>query len=103
MHVTDLGGAVLIPGTTFTLIDNTSLGAMVGTFVNLADDSFFRVDGNIFQADYEGGSGNDLTVTVASRADVPEQGASSLLLLGSSGLLLALLRPRNRLLSKHAK
>lgn len=103
LHVTDLGGAVLIPGTTFTLIDNTSVGAIIGSFSNVADDSFFRVNGNIFLADYEGGSGNDLTATVASGADVPEQGASSLLLLGSSGLLLALLRPRNRLLSKHAK
>ncbi len=51
LHVTDLGGAVLIPGTTFTLIDNTSVGAIVGNFINVADDSFFKANGNIFLAD----------------------------------------------------
>ena len=34
------------------------------TFVNLADGSTFTVGSNTFQASYEGGNGNDLTLTV---------------------------------------
>lgn len=37
---------------------------MMGTFSNLADGSTFTVNGNTFQADYERGTGNDLTLTV---------------------------------------
>ena len=34
------------------------------TFSNLADGSTFTANGNTFQANYEGGDGNDLTLTV---------------------------------------
>jgi len=58
------GQAVLPPGTVFTVIDNKSGMPIAGTFANLADGSSFRVNGNTFQASYEGGDGNDLTLTV---------------------------------------
>ena len=51
-------------GTTFTVIDNRSAQPIAGTFFNLADGSTFTANGNTFQANYEGGNGNDLTLTV---------------------------------------
>jgi hypothetical protein len=35
-----------------------------GTFSNLVDGSTFASNGNNFQVNYEGGDGNDLTLTV---------------------------------------
>jgi hypothetical protein len=60
----DVGTGTLTVGTVFTVINNTSANAIVGRFRNLADGSVFTSNGNNFQASYEGGSGNDLTLTV---------------------------------------
>ena len=60
----DNAGAVLSAGTTFSPISNTSATPIVGTFANLPDGSTFTVGTNTFQANYEGGDGNDLTLTV---------------------------------------
>lgn len=84
----DLGSGTLDIGTIFTLINNTSVADIFGTFVNLADDSLFTVNGTTFRASYEGGTGNDFTATVTRRTAVPEQGGSSFVLLGSTLLLL---------------
>jgi hypothetical protein len=54
----------LTPGTVFTAISNTSANPITGTFTNLPDDSTFTVGGNTYQVDYQGGDGNDLTLTV---------------------------------------
>ena len=54
----------LTVGTVFTAISNTSANPIAGTFANLPDGSTFTVDPNPFQASYEGGDGNDLTLTV---------------------------------------
>jgi hypothetical protein len=51
-------------GTVFTVINNTSASPITGTFSNLADGSVFTSNGNNFQANYEGGDGKDLTLTV---------------------------------------
>ncbi len=59
-----LGEVALTPGTIFTVIDNTAATPIAGTFSNLADGSTFTANGNNFQADYEGGDGNDLTLIV---------------------------------------
>lgn len=59
-----LGSSALTPGTIFTAIDNTATTPITGTFANLADGSTFAVGSNTFQASYEGGDGNDLTLTV---------------------------------------
>jgi autotransporter-associated beta strand protein len=58
------GDSALPPGTVFTVIDNTAATPIAGTFSNLADDSTLVADGNTFQVSYEGGTGNDLTLTV---------------------------------------
>jgi autotransporter-associated beta strand protein len=51
-------------GLTFTVISNTASTPISGTFSNLADGAIISVNGNNFQADYEGGDGNNLTLTV---------------------------------------
>ncbi len=59
-----IGQRPIPPGTIFTVINNTSRSPIAGTFANLADHSTVNVNGNTFEADYEGGDGNDLTLTV---------------------------------------
>jgi len=61
---TDLGGGKLALGTTFVVIDNTSDAAISGAFSNLADNSIFSNNRNTYEVSYEGGTGNDLTLTV---------------------------------------
>jgi autotransporter-associated beta strand protein len=51
-------------GTVFTVINNTAASAIVGTFSNLPNGSTFASNGNNFQVNYRGGTGNDLTLTV---------------------------------------
>ena len=54
----------LSAGTTLTVISNTAATPIVGTFANLPDHSIVTIGGNHFQVNYEGGDGNDLTLTV---------------------------------------
>ncbi len=54
----------LNPGMAFTVINNNGNEAISGTFANLADGATINVGGFNFQASYEGGDGNDLTLTV---------------------------------------
>jgi autotransporter-associated beta strand protein len=58
------GNTALPIGTVFTVIDSTSAIPISGTFSNLPDNSSFTAGNNTFQVSYEGGDGNDLTVTV---------------------------------------
>lgn len=58
------GGAPLPVGTSFVVIDNTAATPIAGTFGNLPDGAILNVRGNNFQANYQGGTGNDLTLTV---------------------------------------
>jgi autotransporter-associated beta strand protein len=60
----DIGNSTLPIGTVFTIINNTSATPIVGTFSNLHDGSTFSSNGNAYQVSYEGGDGNDLTLTV---------------------------------------
>ena len=55
---------ILTQGTTLTVIKNTAATPIVGTFSNLPDGGIVNVNGNNFQASYEGGDRNDLTLTV---------------------------------------
>ena len=59
-----MGTSTLPIGTVFTIINNTAAGRIAGTFSNLADGAMITVGPNNFQANYEGGDGNDLTLTV---------------------------------------
>jgi autotransporter-associated beta strand protein len=60
-----LGNRRLPTGTIFTVISNTSANPIAGTFANLPDGSIFAAGRNNYQASYEGGDGNDLTLAVA--------------------------------------
>ncbi|HEY3602194.1 MAG TPA: autotransporter-associated beta strand repeat-containing protein [Chthoniobacterales bacterium] len=71
--VTINGGTIVISsssqnrirrGTVLTVISNTSANPISGTFSNLPDGGIVTVNGNNLQANYEGGDGNDLTLTV---------------------------------------
>jgi autotransporter-associated beta strand protein len=59
----DIGGRLPV-GTILTLISNTAPTPIAGTFANLPDGSVITIKGNNFRASYEGGDGNDLTLTV---------------------------------------
>ena len=54
----------LSAGTVFTVIDNNGTAAIAGSFSNLPDGSRITVGSNTYQAGYEGGDGNHLTLTV---------------------------------------
>jgi autotransporter-associated beta strand protein len=60
----DRSTSVLPLGTIFTVIENTFTTPIAGTFANLPDGGTVTVGNNTFQANYEGGDGNDLTLTV---------------------------------------
>jgi len=60
----DRGTGTLAIGTVFTVINNTSATPIAGVFSNLPDGSTFTSNGNSFKVNYEGGDGNDLTLTV---------------------------------------
>jgi autotransporter-associated beta strand protein len=51
-------------GLRLTVISNTSANPISGTFSNLPDGGIVTINGNNFQASYEGGDGNDLILTV---------------------------------------
>ncbi len=59
-----LGHRAIPAGTTFAVIDNRSRNPINGTFDNLADGSTISAGGNTYLVNYEGGDGNDLTLTV---------------------------------------
>lgn len=59
-----LGQSKLPAGTVFTIISNTAVTPISGTFANLSDGMTFTGNGNTYRANYESGDGNDLTLTV---------------------------------------
>jgi len=63
-NVIATGNGTLTIGTSFVIISNTSVNPIAGTFDNLSDGAIITVNGNNLQANYEGGDGNDLTLTV---------------------------------------
>jgi fibronectin-binding autotransporter adhesin len=76
-------------GQQFKVIDNLSVGAISGVFANLADEGIITAGGYDFVADYQGGDGNDLVLTV------PEPTSATVLTAGL-GLLAGLRRFRRR-------
>ncbi len=58
------GNKTLNLGKVFVAVSNTAATPISGAFANLPDNSTFTVGANTFQANYEGGDGNDLTLMV---------------------------------------
>src|SRR5712691_4645399 len=54
----------LTAGQVFTAISNTTATPIAGNFANLPDDSTITIGNNSFQVAYQGGDGNDLTLTL---------------------------------------
>ena len=59
-----VGNKPLNVGKVFTVISNTSTSPISGTFANLADGSTLTFGKTKYMVNYEGGDGNDLTLTV---------------------------------------
>jgi hypothetical protein len=59
-----LGDGALQIGRFFVILENGGADPIGGTFENLSDGSVIKVGSNKLQAEYEGGDGNDLTLTV---------------------------------------
>lgn len=64
IEVNDRSALKMATGTVLVLIDNLSDAPIAGTFADLPDGSTVTVKANSYQANYEGGDGNDLTLTV---------------------------------------
>jgi len=62
--LTATGNQKLTVGTVFTAISNTAATPISGTFGNLPDHSAITAGRNTLEVSYEGGDGNDLTLTV---------------------------------------
>jgi fibronectin-binding autotransporter adhesin len=61
--VPDVHGS-LSQGTVLTVISDTASTPIAGTFANLADGITLAIGSNHLKVSYEGGDGNDLTLTV---------------------------------------
>jgi len=74
--------------TTFTVLDNSGVGAISGAFASFANGSTFTAGSNLFQVSYFGGTGNDLSIIV-----VPEP-STWMLLAGSFAVMIIFRRRR---------
>ena len=54
----------LTPGTSFTILTKTSAGAISGTFAGKPQGAVFSASGYLWQIAYNGGNGNDITLTI---------------------------------------
>jgi len=52
----------------FTIIDNQGSNPVTGTFLNLANDDTFSIDGYTFRINYDGGTGNDVVLTTLAES-----------------------------------
>ncbi len=58
-------------GDTYTLVNNTQTGAVIGTFAGLPQNATLVVGGETFQINYKGGDGNDVTLTCIKSGTTP--------------------------------
>ncbi len=59
-------GFLAAPGTAMMLVENTTGFGVSGTFAGLPEGKHFSVSGRLFRISYQGGSGNDITLTAAA-------------------------------------
>ena len=93
-----LGGATLsvvlgfeaVPGMMFTIVDNDGTDAVSGIFGGLPEGATFGLAGHSFGITYQGGTGNDVVVTIV----VPEP--RTWLLLSAGALFIILQRRPSR-------
>jgi T5SS/PEP-CTERM-associated repeat protein len=90
-----LSGFVPAPGSSFTIIDHTGPGAIIGMFADLPEGAHITNAGVTFGITYAGGDGNDVVLTAMSA--VPEP--SSLLLVATAAGIGVVVRRRRQLLA----
>ncbi|HEV8267494.1 MAG TPA: autotransporter-associated beta strand repeat-containing protein [Thermoanaerobaculia bacterium] len=76
-------------GTSFTILDKQSVGAINSTFVNLPQGGGLVASGIEFKITYVGGDGNDVVLTVVSPPSVTISSGSTVLCSGGSLVLTA--------------
>lgn len=64
ISLSDVGSKTLPVGTSFIVIQNSGSMPISGNFANLPDGGTITIGSNSFSADYQGGDGNDLSLTV---------------------------------------
>jgi len=89
LSVAELGGGAWSGTNTFTIINNTSGGAVAGTFLGRAEGSNVVIGANTFKISYLGGTGNDVTLSL-----VPEPGTWFLVTFGLAFILFRRRRAR---------
>ena len=96
-------------GQVFTIIDQAGDKAVSGTFKDLPEGATFEQNGVVFKISYVGGTGNDVTLTVQNVPATPDTGfvlvtahplVSLFILVGISGMLVALARRSSKLHGK---
>jgi len=85
LNLTWMPGFTPTPGTTFTLIDNDLDDAVAGSFLDLPDGTEYLGGSINWRIDYDGGSGNDVVLTIL--APIPEPASAALLALAGAALL----------------
>lgn len=65
LTLTDLGGGTVLTSGSWTIVDNTSADPVAGTFLGLAEGSTVSDGVNTFKISYIGGTGNDVTLSIA--------------------------------------
>ncbi|MEY3898332.1 MAG: hypothetical protein RLZZ214_3853, partial [Verrucomicrobiota bacterium] len=58
----------LVPGTSYTILNKTSAGAVSGSFTGKPTGSTFTASGYTWQITYTGGTGNDIVITLQPTA-----------------------------------
>ncbi len=61
-------GFVPLPGSTFTIVNNSGTDPVVGTFAGLPEGATFTAGSTTFQISYVGGTGNDVVLTALTGA-----------------------------------
>lgn len=92
LNVSLYGGFVPTVGQAYTIINNDSNDAVVGTFNGLAEGAAFTVTGVTYRISYVGGDGNDvvLTVTAVNSAALPTSPNTGFGMFGANaGMILA--------------
>jgi hypothetical protein len=77
LNVSLVNGFVPNIGDLLIIVDNDGTDPVVGVFAGLDEDAVFTVGGNKFRITYQGGTGNDVVLTVVDPA-TPDQGGSTL-------------------------
>lgn len=85
LTLTNLAGNTALPvGTSYTIVDNTGISPISGTFAGLPQGSVINSGNNAFMITYVGGTGNDIALTAIGTLPVGLTNYSTQLMQNSS-------------------